>query len=93
MAGLPVVATDVGGVREIVTDGVTGRVVPKGNSARLAEAVSELATDPRRCGDFGDRAYNLARSDFTVERQAERTLSLYRLLIGRQRAPLPQTAG
>ena len=43
--GLPVVATDVGGLRELVTDGVQGRLVAPHEPGRLAEALVELLTD------------------------------------------------
>ena len=43
--GLPVVVTDVGGMREAVTDGVEGRVVPPRDPAALAAALLELAAD------------------------------------------------
>ena len=44
--GLPVVATDVGGLREAITDGVDGRLVPRGDRDALTRAVVDLATDP-----------------------------------------------
>ena len=54
-AGLPVVATDVGSVRDLVADGETGRVV-RLDPADLAEAAADLLLDPvrrRRLGDAG----------------------------------------
>jgi glycosyltransferase involved in cell wall biosynthesis len=45
-AGLPVVATDVGGVREIVTDGVNGYIVPVGDTLALADALFRIAAVP-----------------------------------------------
>ncbi len=45
-AGVPVVSTDVGGVRELVDDGVTGRLVPAGDAAALSEAIRTVP-DPR----------------------------------------------
>ncbi len=44
-SGLPVIATDVGGVPELVEDAVTGLLVPAGNSARFAAALTRLAND------------------------------------------------
>ncbi|MEQ4486317.1 glycosyltransferase family 4 protein [Cohnella silvisoli] len=52
----PVVATDVGGVREIVTDGLDGLIVPPGNSAALAVKLRELLDDKelrQRLGEYG----------------------------------------
>jgi glycosyltransferase involved in cell wall biosynthesis len=52
-AGLPVVATAVGGIGEQVEDGVTGRVVPRGDSAALAAALVELAGAPEPRARWG----------------------------------------
>ena len=46
-AGLPVVATDVGAVTDVVSDGVNGLVVPPRNTGRLAEALRDLLVDAR----------------------------------------------
>jgi glycosyltransferase involved in cell wall biosynthesis len=52
-AGLPVVATNVGGMAEQVVDGVTGRLMPRGNPAALAAALVELALDSVGRAAFG----------------------------------------
>jgi glycosyltransferase involved in cell wall biosynthesis len=49
-AGVPVVAADCGGLPEIVRDGDTGRLVPRGDVRRLAQAVGELTADPAAAG-------------------------------------------
>jgi glycosyltransferase involved in cell wall biosynthesis len=67
-AGLPVVATDVGGAAEQVADGVTGRLVPPRDAAAFAAALAELAGDGqkrRACGDAGRRR---AEERFDVRR-------------------------
>jgi glycosyltransferase involved in cell wall biosynthesis len=56
--GLAVVITDVGGAAEQVEDSVTGRLVPRGDTAALAEALIELASDTQmryKCGAAGRR--------------------------------------
>jgi glycosyltransferase involved in cell wall biosynthesis len=76
LTGLPVVATDIRGPREQVEQGVTGLLVPPGESTPLAEALQRLAADPalrRRMGEAG-RARALAR--YTESRVVARTLDL-----------------
>jgi glycosyltransferase involved in cell wall biosynthesis len=71
-AGLPVVASDVGGVREQVADGETGLLVPAGDAGALASALERLLADTglrRRLGAAGrDRA--LQRFDVGASRRA-----------------------
>lgn len=55
-AGLPVVATDTGGQREIVRDGVTGRIVQPGDPHALAGALRDLAADPLAASQLGRAA-------------------------------------
>src|SRR4051794_7563628 len=47
-AGTPVVASDIAGYRDVVSDGVDGVLVPRGDATRLAEALRDLALDPAR---------------------------------------------
>ncbi|MCA1737209.1 MAG: glycosyltransferase [Actinobacteria bacterium] len=69
-AAVPVVAYDVGGVGEAVTDGVTGRLVRAGGLESLAAALSYYASNPeesRRAGEAGKR---LVAKSFTIEASA-----------------------
>src|SRR3954463_504617 len=49
-AGTPVVASDIAGYRDVVSDGVDGVLVPRGDATRLAEVLRDLALDPARTG-------------------------------------------
>ncbi len=84
MSGLPVVATDVGGVSEAVVHGETGFLVPMGDPDALALALDRLLADPalrRRMGEAGRRR---ALEHFTEERMLAETAALYeRALSGR----------
>ena len=75
--GRAVIASDVGGLPEIVAAGETGLVVPCGDPTRLAEAIVELALDPARATGLGAAGRERAVSAFSQERCTERTETLY----------------
>lgn len=75
--GKPVVASRVGGLPEIVEDGVTGRLFEKGNVEELAAVLGELRADPQLCSRMGETAKLRHREEYTVERMAERIESVY----------------
>jgi glycosyltransferase involved in cell wall biosynthesis len=88
-AGLPVVATRVGGVPSVVTDGREGRLVDAGDSAALAAAVVELC-DPSVRGKLAAAASERVRA-FGMDRAVRRQQELYEELAARRRrthAPL-----
>src|SRR5437667_4980403 len=76
----PVVATRVGGIKEVVEDGTTGLLVPPGDSARLGKAIAKIIEDPALAGQLGTAGRKRVLSQFTWERIAEKTLALYRSL-------------
>jgi glycosyltransferase involved in cell wall biosynthesis len=70
-AGLAVVATDVGGIAEQVADGVSGRLVPRGDARALAEALIELAHDPGRRGSWGAAGRARVAGQFNQSRMVD----------------------
>lgn len=66
-AGLPVVSTDCGALRDMVTDGVEGYLVPVGDSRRLAERLGTLADDPDLRARLGTAARHRARTSCGIE--------------------------
>ncbi len=66
--GRPVVASDSGGVPEIVDDGVTGLLVAPGGSRSMAEAVTGLFREPARARAMGEAGLERARRLFDIER-------------------------
>jgi len=75
--GLPVVTTDCGGMREAVTDGVEGFVVPVRDPAAMAEALQKLASDADLRAAMGARARERILREFTLEQQIGQFLALY----------------
>jgi glycosyltransferase involved in cell wall biosynthesis len=75
--GLPIVATGVGGTREAVEEGVTGRLVPPREPAPLAAALVELLADGDRAASLGEAAARRVKERFTLDRMIEETLAVY----------------
>lgn len=80
-ARLPVVATDVGGAKEITLHGETGYIVPAGDSKGLAQYLIEVLQDPTHAQDMGNRAFERVHEMFSLERQAQQTVSLYKRIL------------
>jgi glycosyltransferase involved in cell wall biosynthesis len=84
-AGVPVVASAVGGVPELVVDGVTGVLVPPGDAAALAAALARLAGDAAERERMGAAARRRAEAEFGIEACRRRHLDLYRATLARAR--------
>ena len=72
--GTPVVATDAGGLGEVVRDGDTGLVAAQGDAAELAAAIRRAAEEPGLCARLTANARRLVESEFDVRRNAPRLL-------------------
>ena len=80
-AGLPIVATRVGGNPEIVRDGETGLLVPAANPGALAAALDAVAASEARAG-MGERGRAWVRERFSAERMAEAYTAVYDEVLG-----------
>jgi glycosyltransferase involved in cell wall biosynthesis len=76
-AGVPVVATPVGGIRETVVDGDTGRLVPLRDVDALAAAIVEALDQPETAHRMAETARSRVLERFAVERMVAETLALY----------------
>ena len=85
-AGLPVVATDVGGVREAIVEGETGHVVPSGDAEMMAERIIDLLNSPERASAMGERGKLVVAEKFSCDRHLQNTLELYDELLARPRS-------
>lgn len=84
--GLPVVATDVGALRDQVTDGVDGFLVGSGDAAALGERLVRLADDPALRAELGRRARERASTEFTIENTATAFTDMVEAVAGRSPA-------
>lgn len=75
--GTAVVASEVGGIPEVVADGVTGLLVPPDNHEALAAALNELIRDPSRARSMGQAGRERAVTEFSWTTIAEQTAALY----------------
>lgn len=83
-AGLPVVASNVGGVSESVTDGVTGFLVPKGNKAVLADRLMRLLSDAALRQQMGHAGRAVYEREFAFDVMYQRTQQVYQDVLARK---------
>lgn len=79
--GLPVVTTDCGGMREAVTDGVEGFVVPVRDPEAMAKALMRLWKDPELRREMGKAARKRVLKEFSLNQQISAFLSLFRSVL------------
>jgi glycosyltransferase involved in cell wall biosynthesis len=83
LAGLPIVASDVGSVSEAIRDGETGLLVPPDDPTALAGAIRRLLEDRQLAARLGECARAVAAEQFTAERMARAYEDLYQEILGR----------
>ena len=81
--GLPLIGTDVPGVREAITDGVNGILIRTHDSAVLARAVERLADDPDMCERYGNSSLHRAKKEFDYRRVVGAYVRMYQELWSR----------
>jgi glycosyltransferase involved in cell wall biosynthesis len=84
-SGLPVIASDVGGLREVVEDGRSGIVVPPANAGAIAAAIGRLAESAGMRSEMGAAARARVLENYSIETMAARTLALYRECVRKTR--------
>lgn len=80
-AGVPVVATDIPGTRDLVVHGATGYLVPLGDRAALARYTNDLLDDPALGRRLGEAARDRMRAEFSIEQMVRRHAALYAELL------------
>ena len=77
----PVVATNVGGIREAVREGESGYLVSPGDDEAMAARIASLLLDPERARSMGERARLIVEREFSCEAQLDKTEKLYERLL------------
>lgn len=85
LVGTPVICSSAGGLTEVVEDGVTGRVVPPGNSTALSAALVECFEDPVKTAAMALAARRHALAHLTFDQQIAQTLNVYRWVLRQRR--------
>jgi glycosyltransferase involved in cell wall biosynthesis len=84
--GVPVIATNVAGVPEIITDGETGILVPPGDVGALSRAMDLVLSGPALAASLGRCGRESVEARFSKQRMLEEMRSIYSELLGRRRA-------
>jgi len=85
---LPVVATDVGGIPEVVAHNETGLLVPPRNPGALADAILRLHYDRPLAARLGQRGYEVVHEKFSAEAMARRIIAVYERIAAKKRVRL-----
>jgi glycosyltransferase involved in cell wall biosynthesis len=86
VSGMPVIATNAGGIPSMVTDGETGLLVEIRNPQQLAEKISYLLQNPEQRKRLGENARAVARSRHLPETVAEEAMMAYREILRREQS-------
>lgn len=78
-AGLPAIATNVGGVSEIIDDMKSGIVIKEKRQKEITEALAFLVTHDEKRKEFGDRLAKTVMENFTLERMVKETVDVYKM--------------
>jgi glycosyltransferase involved in cell wall biosynthesis len=81
-ACLPIVISDVGGIREIIKPEQTGVLVPENDIAGFADAVNALIENPERARRIAEGARHFVSTDYSIETAVTRVQDTYREVLG-----------
>ncbi|MCK4261031.1 MAG: glycosyltransferase [Halanaerobiales bacterium] len=84
-AGIPVIGTKVGGIPEIIENGINGILIPPDNPEAFAEAIIYLLNHPEEAKKMGERGKEICKNKFSSEMMVEKIEELYEHFIKRRR--------
>ena len=88
----PVVATDIGGIPEVVNNSETGLLVPPGDPKALSIAIIELLQDPSRAKTMGEKGRIRVKEKFTVKKMLSEIENVYQSLVNQRKVKTDDTA-
>jgi len=83
--GVPIIATNVGGIPEMITDGKEGLLVPPESPRAMAEAIMRLMESPELRFTLGEAFHARIARDFTLDSMCQKTLAVYQEVSGNKR--------
>ena len=78
---IPVIATDVGGIPELITNNYSGILVPSGNNAKLVTAINDILSDSERSISIGNAGYNFIINNLTWKKVLPKYIDFYTNLL------------
>ncbi len=87
----PVVATEIGGIPEVVNDGETGLLVPPGDAEALSKAIIELLRNPKKTKEMGVKGRTRVKEKFTTKKMLSEIEHVYLSLINRREVKTDET--
>ncbi len=87
----PVVATEIGGIPEVVNDGETGLLVPPGDAEALSKAIIELLRNPKKTKEMGVKGRTRVKEKFTTKKMLSEIEHVYMSLINRREVKTDET--
>lgn len=91
-AGVPIVGTRVGGIPEIVLDGVNGLLIPPSDASSITDAVKKIIGNRDLAGQMADAGRKITKDHFSIEAMVEGNLQVYReIMKGKSRVQGPES--
>jgi glycosyltransferase involved in cell wall biosynthesis len=77
LASLPVIATNVGGIPEVITDKENGLLIPPKDPEAIIEAINFYVSNPEKAKEFGNKLREKVLKDFSLEQMVSKTIKIY----------------